>query len=137
MAETTESVELARAKNIVKSRTLVINDGAYEVRCTNVTPYEGKYIANFAAMTQYHKEQLAEGVKAFKESGDMDALTKGLNSALSANLRPTDYIPAKGEFVKIQVGTVTTNNGVTGQFILAVSPIKSIQATTVDLSDVF
>lgn len=120
-------MDLANAIGIINSRKLV-SDGAHLLKVTNVTDYQGKKIVNFAAMTQYHMERALDAI----DNGDVIA---AVNSGLSANLRPgTDYIPNKGEIVKVVVDTVTTKNGVTGQFVISVSELATQAPVAIDFA---
>ncbi len=119
-------MEKLNAIQIIESRKLINLPGSYELKCTGVTPFEDKFIANFAAMTDY---QLSEAKKHFA-AGEYQEAT---NQNLSASLRPTDYIPAKGEIVKVYVDRITTKNEVTGLFVTSVSEVKAKATTKVSL----
>lgn len=118
------------AEQIIQSREFIASPCASVLKCTNVTFYEGKFIANFAAMTPYLVEKAITIMDATPDDGDFQAAT---NTSLSASLRPTDFIPSKGEMVKVVVSEVTTNNGVTGLFVTNVSELKAVKTSKVSL----
>ena len=111
-------MEKSSAINIIKSRSYVATPGAYELQVTSVTPFNDKMIVNLKAMTQYHidnaKQHLANG-----------ETQEAVNQCITANLRLTDYIPSKGEFVKCQIDNVTTKNDVTGLFVVSLTELKA------------
>lgn len=119
-------MEKLNSIQIIESRKLVATPGSYELKVTSVTPFEDKFIANFAAMTPYH---LGEAKRLITE-GEFQEAT---NQNISASLRPTDYIPAKGEIVKVYLDNVTTKSGVTGLFVTSVSEVKARTTTKVSL----
>lgn len=117
-----------QAIQILNSRKLIPSvNGYYEAKVTSVTPYEGKFIANFNAMTEYHFSE----AKRLLAEGNLD---EAVNQNLSASLRPTDYIPSKGEMLEIYVSEITTNNGVTGRFVTAIKEVKAKVASKVSFS---
>lgn len=118
---------LENVSGILSSRQLIAEPGTYSLRTTNVTLYDGKFICNFNAMTQYHVDRAMELIET-------NELREAANQGISASLRPTDYIPSKGEFVKVTIDRVTTNNGVTGLFVIGVSEIKSASTSKVDFA---
>lgn len=107
------------AAKIIQSRSLVTQPGSYELQVSNVTPFNDKFIVNYKAMTPYH---VSEAKRLAKED-DFDAAA---NQNISSSQRATDYIPSKGEFVKVQMDYVTTKSGKTGLFVVAVSPTKAM-----------
>lgn len=112
-------LKLEDALTIIRSRSLVPNiDGYYQLKVTSVVPYDNKFIIGLNGMTEYH---LNEAKRLMKE-GDYD---KATNQSLSASIRSTDYIPSKGEFVKVYVAELTTKNNVTGRFVTSVTELKS------------
>ena len=111
-------MEKSSAINIIKSRSYVATPGAYELQVSSVTPFNDKMIVNLKAMTQYHIDE----AKQHLANGDNQV---AVNQCITANLRMTDYIPSKGEFVKCQIDNVTTNNGVTGLFVVSLTELKA------------
>jgi hypothetical protein len=111
-------MEKSSAINIIKSRSFVATPGAYELQVTSVTPFNDKMIVNLKAMTQYHIEQ----AKELLSQGETQL---AVNQCITANLRMTDYIPSKGEFVKCQIDNVTTKNDVTGLFVVSLTELKA------------
>lgn len=113
---------------IINSRKMIAREGYYEVKVTNEpTPYDGKFICNLSAMTNFHLEE----AKKLATEGKFQEAT---NQQLSASLRPTDYIPSKGEIVKVYVAEVTTKNGVTGLFVTSLTELKATKAGKVSFS---
>jgi len=119
-------MERADAIQIIKSRRSVLTEGAYDLKVNSVVEYDGKFIINLSAMSSYHVEQAVSLIK----KGDYQG---AVNSSLSFSARPSDFIPSKGEYVKVQVEKLTTKNGVTGLFPVALSPIKSIASGRIDI----
>jgi hypothetical protein len=117
-------MEKSSAINIIKSRSFISTEGAYEVQVTSVSPYGDKMIVNLKAMTNYHIELAKEHLR----NGDTQ---EAVNQCVTANLRLTDYIPTKGEFVKIQVAEITTKNDITGLFVVALSELKASKSRKV------
>lgn len=115
---------------IIKSRKFISQTGAYELRVTSVTPHEGKFIVNLGGMTQYHIDE----AKRLLIAGEIQ---EAVNQSLSASLRPTDYIPSKGEIVKTVVDEITTKNDVTGLFVMSLTELKANKATRVSGFDEF
>lgn len=123
-------MEKSNAISIITSRKSISQAGAYELRATNVSEYDGKFIANLNGMTPYHVTE----AKRLIMLGDEESIQKAVNQGLSASLRPTDYIPSKGEIVKVVVDNVTTSNGITGLFVVSVSELKARNAGKVSLN---
>ena len=117
-------MEKSSAINIIKSRSFIATEGAYEVQVTSVSPYGDKMIVNLKAMTQYHIENAKECLR----NGDIQ---EAVNQCVTANLRLTDYIPTKGEFVKVQIAEITTKNDITGLFVVALSELKASKSRKV------
>jgi len=115
------------AVQIIESREQITTDGSYLLKCNNVHPFEGKFIANFNAMTPYLVEKAITLL-------DQDEFQAATNTSLSASLRPVDYIPLKGEIVKVFVKTLTTANGVTGLFVTNVSEAPVVKTGKVSLT---
>ncbi len=118
---------LENVSGIISSRVQIPGDGVYRLKVTNVTFYDGRFIVNFNAMTQYHVEKAMELIEE-------NQLRDAANQSLSANLRATDYIPSKGEVVKVVIEEVTTKKGVTGLFVTGVSEIQAASATKIDFA---
>jgi hypothetical protein len=106
---------------IVESRKMISQPGAYDLKVTSVTPYNGNHIVNLSAMCQAHIEKAQE----FAELGQ---LQNAANEQYSLNARPTDYLPSKGEIIKVYFDTVTTKKGITGLFPTSYSELKSSSA---------
>lgn len=125
------------AMQILQSRKAIQADGKYRLKVTNVTPYireDGTpvSIVNFAGMTVHH---LGEAKKAI-QAGDYDA---ACNQCLTASPRQNgkDFTPVKGEIVDCIVETITTRNGVTGQFITSMTPVATTVANQVNAATLF
>lgn len=110
------------AEKITSAKKIVDKPGAYNLKVTSVTPYDGKYIVNLQAMTPYHEEQ-AQG---FAEQG---MLQEACNQNLTASQRPQDYIPSKGEWVKVNVDLIENKDGVMCLFVTSLTEIP-ITTTT-------
>ena len=120
-------MEKQDAKQILSSRELIMLPGAYDLKVTSIQPYDGKFIANFKAMNVHHYETAKE---LFKEEKYQEAC----NQQLSSSIRTTDYVPSKGEVVRVIVAEVTTKSGITGLFVTGVSEIKASKTTKVNFS---
>jgi len=127
-------MEKSNAIQILKSRTLIAKPGKYRVKTTSATSFYKDLgngisqvaIANFDAMTSYH----LEAAKTLFAQGDYQ---EACNQKLSASIRSNDYNPSKGEIVDIVVDEVTTKNGITGLFIVSISPVKAETASKVNM----
>lgn len=117
-------MEKVSAIQIIKSRKLVALPGSYELKVTSVTPFDGKFICNLSAMTSYH---IDEAKRLFSENDFQEAV----NQNISASLRATDYIPAKGEIVKVYIENTTTKSGITGLFVTSLSELKAKASSNV------
>jgi hypothetical protein len=120
-------MEKQDAKQILSSRELIMLPGAYDLQVTSIQPYDGKFICNFKAMNSYHYE---EAKKFIKEEKYQEAC----NLQLSSSIRTTDYIPSKGEIVRVNVAEVTTKSGIIGLFVTKVSEIKASKTTKVNFT---
>jgi hypothetical protein len=120
----TERPELTSeaAEKITSAKKIVDKPGAYNLKVTSVTPYDGKYIVNLQAMTPYHEEQ-AQG---FAEQG---LLQDACNQNLTASQRQQDYIPSKGEWVKVNVDLIENSQGIMCLFVTSLTEIP-ITTTT-------
>ena len=102
MTTETKSIELnsETAQRIVGSKILIEAPGAYHVQVQNVHHYQGDdrdvHIVSLKAMTGYHQQKAQE----FAELG---MFQEACNQGLSSSQRPQDYIPSKGEIVKVNV----------------------------------
>ncbi len=123
-------MEKSNAAKILSSRKLVVTEGYVELRATSIVPNEGKFIVNFSGMTQYHKD---EALKLMGEGKFQEAV----NQNITASLRPTDYIPEKGEICKIYIERITTNNRVSGLFPTSVAKIQANKVSKVTGFDAF
>lgn len=122
-----------QADKIIQSKlnNLVSGPGAYNLRVSNVTLYDGRFIVNFSALTPYQAGKLKELYKA----GNLDA---AVNVGLSGSVRPTDYVPSKGETVKVTLGMVDLKDGSgQGLMVTGISEIKAVATKKVDLADFF
>jgi len=102
--------------NILNSRTVVSRPGSYKARVTSVHPYirkpkngesEGRtiLIVNTDLMNNYQVERAV----ALIQSGNFQ---EGVNQSLSSSVRPEkDYIPKKGEIVKVYIDQVPVKDG--------------------------
>lgn len=122
---------------ILSSRAEINKPGTYDLRVTQVTEYYDavrgtRYIVNFAAVSTYGKEQALNAMF----DGDF---VGALNSNLTANVRPTDYRPSKGEIVKVKIDLVPLKNfpGQSGLLVTNVSEIKSEATTKLDFRSAF
>ena len=126
-------MEKSIADKIIQSKlnNLITGTGAYNLRVTNVNEYDGRFIVNFNALTSYQAGKLKELYKA----GNIDA---AVNIGLSGSVRFTDYVPSKGETVKVTLGMVDLKDGSgQGLMVTSVSEIKAIATKKVDLADFF
>lgn len=111
-------------EKIISAKKEVNGEGYVNLKVNSVhyLPEDDRTIINLAGRTPFHTQ---EAIRLFGE-GDLDAAA---NQGLSAGLRPTDFIPAKGEIVKCMIEEVTTGNGVTGLFITSVTPLPVMKAS--------
>ncbi len=115
------------AISILNSRINITTPGKHRVKVTNCNPFSKTLsngtqvvaIANFGAMTPYQKQQAIVDIQA----GQWD---KALNHNLSLSIRNTDYMPAKGERVDIDVEYVTTSTGEQALLVVGLTPVKAI-----------
>lgn len=123
---------------ILKSKfnNLISTPGVYELQVSGVFPAKDRLTVNFKAVTPYHVAQIKEMLAPFKDllKGDEEVevdldmaepLKYALNTNFYTQIRATDYIPAKGEIVKVNVGWHTNKDGVE---ILVVNTLTEIQA---------
>jgi len=111
------------AERILESRMVITSTGKYELKVTNVTPFERDLgngmkqvaIANLSAMTEYHAE---EAVSDFNNEMYQNAT----NHTMSISVRERDYMPAKGEILTCSVIEVFSKN--VQQDILVVGAYK-------------
>jgi hypothetical protein len=106
---------------------MISQPGAYDLKVTAVTAYNGNHIVNLAAMCQAHIEKA-------QEYAELGQLQQAANEQYSLNARPTDYLPSKGEIIKVYFDTVTTKKGITGLFPTSYSELKSAPASKVVFS---
>jgi hypothetical protein len=123
-------MEKKQAAQIIKSRKLIMTPGYTELRATSIIPVDGKFIINFNGMTSYHQD---EALKLMKEGNYQDAV----NQNLTASLRPTDFIPEKGEICRVYIEDITTNNGIRGLFVTSVAKTHSNKVNKVNGFDEF
>jgi len=121
--ETTSQKELTSesAAKITAAKKLIEAPGAYLLKVTNVHHYtEGAkdvHIVNLQAMTAYHEKQARE----YAEEG---MFQEACNQNLSASQRPQDYIPSKGEIVKVNVDWVDNSEGIPCLFVTSLTEVS-------------
>lgn len=111
------------AIGILGSRLPITSEGKYAVKVTNCGDYHRALpqggavvaIANFNAMTPYQMDQ----AKADLVAGEF---AKALNHNLSLSIRNSDYRPAKGEIVDIEVGIIKTKDGEDALMVTSLTP---------------
>lgn len=83
---------------IIKSRELIKGEGYFNLKVSSITEYSGKknqtHIANLGAMTRYNYERMHE----LLSEGEME---DACNQQVSMSLFEGNYIPSKGEYVKV------------------------------------
>lgn len=129
-------MEKKQAIQILQSRAFISAPGRYVVKVSNCGDFHKELpngqstvaIANFGAMTPY---QMGEA-KAKLTAGD---IAGALNHNLSLSIRATDYRPAKGERVNIDVDFVTTKDGEQALLVVGLTPISAKSSGKCDFSD--
>lgn len=122
MTTETKSIELnsETAQRIVGSKILIEAPGAYHVQVQNVHHYQGDdrdvHIVSLKAMTEYHQQKAQE----FAELG---MFQEACNQGLSSSQRPQDYIPSKGEIVKVNVDWVENKEQIMCLFVTSLTEI--------------
>ena len=119
-------------KRIIESRQIVKEPGYKILQVSNVTedyedPQSGqiRHIVNFKGMSKYHVQ---EAKKLARDGKYQEAA----NQAFSTGQRDgIDFVPQKGERVKVFIDNRTTNNGVTGLFVTEVLPLPIDNTDTV------
>ena len=132
------------AQAILSKRELISEPGRYRVKVNSATPYiredgTDTVICNFNAMTSAHLKGWKDaegndvpGALTHFHNGDYD---ESCSINLSSSQRTgKDFIPNKGDRCYIDVDEVTTNNGVTGLFVVGVVPIEVSKAAKVSMS---
>lgn len=133
---------------ILNNKKFVPGAGTYELQVSSVTPYvretgENVTIVNYKGYTSGHMTgwvdpetgEAVPGIKQLLAEGKYDdACNLGISST-QRNGR--DFIPAKGEYVKIRMEMRKTKSGVTGLFPVAVSPVEVKEATSFDFNSLF
>tara|TARA_R110000822_G_scaffold2004_11_gene9595 strand:+ start:1185 stop:1688 length:504 start_codon:yes stop_codon:yes gene_type:complete len=123
------------AKKIIDGKEVIGEDGKYELKVTNVTRYERDLIGgrrqvaivNLAAITDEYaaiaQEQYNAGL--YKEAA---------NNGISISVRDCDYYPMKGEILHVQIQTITTKKGITGQYVTGYksAPLRKTTKMSVD-----
>lgn len=125
-----------QAIQILQSRAFISAPGRYVAKVSNCGDFHRELpngqstvaIANFSAMTPY---QMGEAKKKLAE-GD---IAGALNHNLSLSIRATDYRPAKGERVNIDVDYVTTKDGEQALLVVGLTPIAAKSAGKCDFSE--
>ena len=85
-------------------------------------------IANFDCFTVFQAETAKEALLA----GDTN---KALNQCMSLGIRSTDYRPAKGEIVNVQIDSILNKDGIEILVVTSVMEIKAVTTKTfVDFS---
>lgn len=105
----TSTMTAENAIQILNSRKLIVEPGKYNLKVTNVTPFEKNVIGgddlltnivNFAGMTTFHRTE----AKRFLKAGNFQEAT---NQNLTASRRiGLDYTPKKGEICEVIVDYV-------------------------------
>ena len=89
---------------IIKSRELIKDKGYYMLKVSSITEYEGKknqtHIANLSAMTRYNYERMQELLAE-------EEISEAANQQVSMSLFQGNYIPSKGEYVKVFFNWIT------------------------------
>ena len=87
-------------------------------------------IVNLALMNAYHVSQ----AKALLAKGIITGKGNATNQHYSQRLRAdSSWIPAPKSTVEVLIESITTKNGVTGQFITSMNPLASMSCGKVDL----
>lgn len=131
MSENSRQLSKSDALGILGSRLPIGSAGKYAVKVTNCgdfhrpLPQGGAIvaIANFNAMTAYQMEQ----AKASLTAGEYN---DAVNNNLSLSIRGTDYRPAKGEIVDIEVGIIKTKDGEDALMVTSMTPRVAKQVST-------
>jgi hypothetical protein len=118
------NLTLESASKILSARDILSTPGKYEnIKVQTVNPYEGKFIVSLNAMS----ESVADDADMLLKEGEYD---KACENNISASLRPTDYIPAKGEFVNVQLVSLFSNKlNRMELFVASLTPVKAVTAT--------
>lgn len=145
-------MQVSSINSIIKSKlnTVLSEAGAAEVQVTGVF-YNAKLdrnTINFKAVTPYHVAEIKKLIKPFKSvlQGDQDAeldlstspeLQRAVGMGLYTMSRTTDFTPAKGEYVKIQLGYITNKQGEQALVVTNISPLRAQKATKASLESLF
>ena len=135
------------AVKILNNKKVISAPGTYELQVSSVTPFTREdgnnvTIVNFKAITNGHLqgwvdpetgEQVSGIIQLLKEEKFDDACNLGVSSSQ----RATDFTPSKGEFCKVRMENRTTKSGVTGLFVVAVSPVEIKAAASMDFGKLF
>lgn len=119
---------------IINSRRIATEPGKYQVKVTNVTPYERPeeqgglltQINNYDLMTPYN---LQEAKRLFNEGDYTGAASQKLSSSSRIGI---DYCPMKGEIVEVVLDIIETKNRPEGALLVkAVQPLRTKVAASV------
>lgn len=98
-----------------------------------------------AGCSPYHIKEIKRLIAPYKEllkpsNGEVDVdlsdpdnfdLRQALNTGFYAMQRSTDYLPANGEIVKVQLGYVETKSGETALLVQGITPVQLMRAKKV------
>lgn len=127
-------MEKENAIQILNSRKLLTKPGKFQVKVTNITPFERPgsglltNIVSYAAMTPF---QLGEARRLFSEGDYQGATNQHLASSQRMGL---DFTPTKGDLVNIVLDYIPTKGDPTVKALLVVncSAIATETATNVN-----
>ena len=108
------------AIQILNSRSLITKPGKFQVKVTNVSPFEREdgtfvMIVSYAAMTQ---SQLNKAVELFKKSDYQEATNQKLSSTQRIG---KDFMPSNGELVNVVVDYVPSKEGLIDKALLVIN----------------
>lgn len=138
------------AIQVLNSRKLITEPGKFQVKVTNVTPYQRPEnnlltnIVSYAAMTPYQlgeaRRLMTEGI-AFEKEGNVEEAERLFQLATNQNLASSqrvglDFTPAKGELVNIVLDYIPTKADPTinALLIASCSEIKAKSTSNVNFS---
>lgn len=133
---------------IINSRSLLPQPGKYQVKVTNVTPFERPdsgiltAIVNYAAMTPYQvtvaKERFKEA-QALLAEGKTEEAAEMFQQASNTNLTSSqriaiDFVPMKGEIVEVVLDIISTKNQDAALLVIGCQPLRTQSTTKVKFS---
>tara|TARA_R110000796_G_scaffold2953_2_gene11313 strand:+ start:1176 stop:1604 length:429 start_codon:yes stop_codon:yes gene_type:complete len=119
------SLDRESAIKILKAKSVVSAPQKYTVKVNSVSAFDNgqtAFIVNFDIMNAYQK---TEAMALFAEGKFQEACNKGL----SLSIRATDYLPAKGETVDIEVGNITLKSGEIALLATSLIPRQAVAPT--------